>query len=45
MDAPRRHTRAHLLGHAIATAWAAMVVVLTFAGVVLAFAALQAVLR
>ena len=44
MDAPR-HTRAYLLGHAIATAWAALVVVVSFAGVVLSFAALQAVLR
>jgi hypothetical protein len=45
MSAPRRHTRSHLLGGAIAMAWAACVVILAFACVVILLSAVVAVLR
>ena len=45
MAEPRRHTRSHLLGGAIAMAWAGCVVILAFAVVVILLSAVVAVLR
>lgn len=42
---PRRHTRSHLLGGAIAMAFAACVVILAFASVVILLSAAVAVIR